>query len=716
MRFRTWIAAVLSCTVLFSLLAPTAGAANQKELPQIRGESIVETVDYPNGVEIVSIPTCETGLLTLTVDGQVRNLESGIYEGHVVLSVTDDVVVEYPAGNLTHHFRQAIYGNEYGILPSKSVASAAEGVGVSVDGTNIFGGEIRIAGDEFNGIYITGGSHTISDMRITSASDGIGGNDFAGYGAAVMATGEGTKMVLDNVDVSTQGVVHSALIAGGGANVVVKNSRLSAGEGTLPSDYVFTTSLGFMKSVPWMLGLSGNCRATNMIGSNTRETFVNSTVTSEGWGVLSVDDCSNVTLTGINSTVEITGKSGYGSYVIGGAVDQFYGSTIQVPDYAAILTTTGSVIYDDSTPEKVASLNQKLELGLTEEELSMLPAQPTVIRTGRASIMFHGMEASGDGLSANIRGGTQIYSDEAVFLSRGAAAYINVDGAEGASLQSESGIITQMVDLDKAVRITNADNLATYPGPWRQFYDDYKSIEKNEQFDVTQQSYADVVNNFSNITLTGDLYNATTGKILDMGGNAQDRGQNMVVNLDNTTLNGVISASFAQREKGELYPEDYKQIGEVENIPCPAVNNGVIVSLKNGSVWNVSGDCYLTSLTVEEGSEIVGDVTLDGEALIVEAGETYTGDILVSGKYVPETVETEVTEVLEDSTVEPSMQAEEETESAPPESVDDTDDPIVGEEEIIENSTLPVVPIVICAVAIIVVVACAVISVKRKKK
>ena len=696
------LAMLLSCASITVLAA---------ERPvRIDGDIINQTMDYPTGVEIVSVPTCESGLLTLTVDGQVRNMEPGIYEGHAVISVTEDEVVEYPAGNLTHHFRQAVYGNEMGILPSKSVAAAAQNVMVSVDGSEINGGTIDINGDEFNGIYITGGTHTIRNTTITSQSQGIGANDFAGYGAAVMATGENTKMVLDNVNVSTKGVVTSTLISGGGANVVVKNSTLEAHEGTLPEDYQFTTSLGFMKSVPWMLGLNGNCRGSNMIGSNTKETFINSKVTAEGWGVLSVDDCSDVTLTGINSEIAITGDSGYGAYVIGNAKDQFYGCTIDVPDYATILTTTGSVTYDDSTPKYVEKLNRDLDLGLSEDELTEIEPKNTVIHTGRASVMFHGMEASGDGLSANVRGGTEIHSDEAVFLSRGAAAYINVDGADGAELTSETGVITQMVDLDKAVRVTNEDGLATYPGPWTQFYNDYESIEKNENFDVFQQSSTDVVNNFSNISLTGDLYNATTGKILDMGGNAMDRGQNMVVNLDSTTLTGVISAAFAEREKSELYPEDYKSIGRVKNVPCAAINNGVIVSLKGNSVWNVTGECYLTSLTVEDGSEIVGDITLDGKPLVPEAGRTYTGDIQLSGNYVENGMDVETPE---NSAVEVSI-AEPATEAATPAPIEQNVAAEQAAEEAPENST-PVFLIVIGVLAVLAAVAGITIVVKKKE-
>jgi hypothetical protein len=51
--------------------------------------------------------------------------------------------------------------------------------------------------------------------------------------------------------------------------------------------------------------------------------------------------------------------------------------------------------------------------------------------------------------------------------------------------------------------------------------------------------------------------------------------------------------------------DDYKMLGEVTNTPQAAVNNGVIMSLVNGSKWTVSSTCFLSSLTVQAGSSIV---------------------------------------------------------------------------------------------------------------
>lgn len=70
------------------------------------------------------------------------------------------------------------------------------------------------------------------------------------------------------------------MISNNGANVIVKNSAVRTRNGVLPSDYQATVETPYMESVPWMLGLDGNVRATNLIGKSSRATYLNSSVFS----------------------------------------------------------------------------------------------------------------------------------------------------------------------------------------------------------------------------------------------------------------------------------------------------------------------------------------------------------------------------------------------------------------------------------------------------
>ena len=121
----------------------------------------------------------------------------------------------------------------------------------------------------------------------------------------MVGTGEGTTLVVDGAQIRTHGVARAAVVATDGANVIVKNSDIQTKNGELPADYVPTIDTTKMRSVPWMLGLSGNVRATNLLGTNTKASYINCSVASEGWGVLSTDGCTTPTLTAINTSIAI---------------------------------------------------------------------------------------------------------------------------------------------------------------------------------------------------------------------------------------------------------------------------------------------------------------------------------------------------------------------------------------------------------------------------
>jgi len=332
-----------------------------------------------------------------------------------------------------------------------------------------------------------------------------------------------------------------------------------------------------------------------------------------------VDDCSSVKLTGINSSFFTTGIAGYGAYGIGNAVDRFYGCDFDVATYAAIMTGGGSITFDDSTPENIAALNEELDLQLTAEEMAAIESKGNHIKTGGSAIMI--FDASGG--SAEMGGSTVVEAGRAVFLTRSGVAEITVDGSQGAQLSSDIGVILQMIDLDKAARVNQEiDGITynTYPGPWPEPYASYEEIELSASAEPTEATSRDVVANFSNIELEGDFYNGTTG-----AGTVQ----NLQLTLDNATVDGVISASFAQHVKPELYPEDWQCIGVVENTVYPAINNGVLLTLENGAVWNVTGESWITSLTIDGTSTVNGVVTVDGTQIDPKPG-TYTGTISVT--------------------------------------------------------------------------------------
>ena len=224
------------------------------------------------------------------------------YAGDVVLTVSEANPVEYTAAGpaarrVVSPFRQAIYVDSTGFVAAKSVIAAAVGGQPAADMAE--GLKITSTGECFNGIYAAG-SYTLKDVEIDLT--GNARSDFSGYGAAIVGTGEGTTLVVDGAQIRTDGVARAAVVATNGANVIVKNSDIQTNNGELPADYQPTIDTAKMRSVPWMLGLSGNVRATNILGTNTKASYINSSIGSEGWGVLSTDGCTTPILTAINSS------------------------------------------------------------------------------------------------------------------------------------------------------------------------------------------------------------------------------------------------------------------------------------------------------------------------------------------------------------------------------------------------------------------------------
>ena len=574
------------------------------------GNSLSLTV---NGVDTGS----ELAELTDGYGGAATAIAAGTYRGTVILTVAEATDVAYD--DLTFPFRQAIYVDADGIDETKSVPSAV--LGGTVTDTAASGIRLLSNGEAFNGVYVSGGTYTLTKPRIAYTGDGR--CDFVGYGAAVVGTGEGTTLVLDGATIRNEGVVRTAVIADATANVVVKNSTIHCANGTLPTEYVPTGDTRYMMNVPWMLGLSGNVRATNLLGASTKASYINSSISSETWGALSVDGGSSCTLTAINSTIANTGGEGYGSYAIGNVTEHFLGCTFDVGDYA-LIHWGASAHYGDSTKDAVADLNDSLELGLSSAELNKLKVKPTVVNAGRFMVLWY---AAG---SVTIDGGTEVNTGATAFMCKAVAGSVTVDGSEGAAINPGNGIIFQLMDTDRPSSVTvsgkpwKTETIGTYTEPTG-------SPTKSSSWVTTSAQSTDAKGTFTDIDLKGDFYNSVRG-----GGNASLQGQNLVLTFTGSTVEGVISAGTSKHNVSTITSAEYREISEVTNTPTAVVNNGVIVTLGAGSSWTVTGTSYLSALTLASDASVTAPsgrtatLTVDGTATELKPGGTYMGALTLT--------------------------------------------------------------------------------------
>jgi hypothetical protein len=635
------------CSALIIMLPFVADAKHKCPAPTTLSGAvtIIETTNYPTGLiiasdAVITVPDgksltmtvngIETGQKLVTTAGLDTTLIPGTYMGYVVLTVAEANPVEYVPGGPpgTPHvffpFRQALFVDDTGIVDSESVFAAVRHGKV----TGSYAKDVKITstGECFDGIYVIDHTYKIEKPRINFT--GNGRSDFIGYGAAIVGTGEETTLVVDGADIRTRGVARPAIVADGGSNVIVKNSHIQTYNGILPDDYIGTIDTTQMRSVPWMLGLSGNCRATNLLGTNTKASYINSYIGAEGWGVLSTDGCTTPKLTAINSTIAITGEDGYGSYGIGDATERFLGCTFNVATYATI--SRGSFLYFcDSDQSIVSQLNSDLGLGLTNKELRSLRKKHTTVNSERFGIMWHG------GGTLDVSGGTIFNTKKTTFLDKGQAITITVDGSKGAKLNSGNGVIMQVMDDDDC-----GPNMAEGGATSNIYYDPTlmgTPIPDDPDHNLYNATSNDALATFSNIKLKGNFYNSTRGGLVaGPFGPPSSTSKNMALTFKNASITGVITSSTAVHSQVEITSADYRLLGEVTNTASEAVNNGVLVSLSEGSKWMVTGTSYLTCLTVGGGSYVVAPkgynvtMTINGVETEIQSNTTYTGTIMLT--------------------------------------------------------------------------------------
>ena len=526
----------------------------------------------PEGYSLsLTVDGVETGSVLDGTYGWATLIAAGVYRGAVVLTPAVEHLESFAGA--TFHLRQGVYVGAAGVVTENSVLSNVRGGRL----TDAYAKNVALTstGESFNGFFVTG-------------------------------AGTGTRLIVEGADIDNRGVVRTGLFARDGSNVIVKNSRIRTPEGVLPADY----EPGFganMMTVPWMLDLCGNVRATNILGENTTATYLNSSVSSEAWGVLSTDSVRNSVLTAVNSTVTITGDSGYGTYADGGSQqDVFLSIRFDVATFAAI-STGGSVAFADSTRDAVATLNTEADLRLSEGELAAIEPRQSVVDSRGFGVMWH----SGDGDGA-AGGGTRFTTAETMFLDKGKQMSIVVDGSQGAHLHAGNGVLVQIMETDDPGSMTG---LYTEPTG---------DPARDTDFDTTAEHTAYATASFTDISLSGDFYNAMR------------TGKNLIVAFHRSRVEGVVSSSTSRHAVSTITSAEWRQINHVTNTPKPTVNNGVIVKPGAGSVWTVTGTSYLTKLVVDANAAVRAPagkrltLTVDGAVTALSPGATYSGALALT--------------------------------------------------------------------------------------
>lgn len=593
--------------------------------------------------------------LVLVVDGVQRDLLPGLsYE------VNDSYVVRevrvYRVGGpsaapwsgakeeekASYWFRQALLVDGGKIVEDGSVCEAV--VGGSYDAEKAEGISLTLGGTHFNGILLDNGSkYAISGSCFRSNGDG--GDDLAGWGAAIMADNK-SELEIADCYIETAGAIRCALYVDNTSIANVHDTVIYTKETEDTYEEFANLTPAMMKRVPFALGMEGTVRSLNVMADGQGR-FKNCIVISTGWGALSTDSgtaydvCKTYaldvedTLSGIG-TMEVAqegkeytakktvgnvtygftvGGSGYVTYADSGVHNRYKNVEFYSPDYIQVMGSgpSGSAYIDSYLSSgHIAFMTQQSRGGTFELINTKLDTVDGVlqIKSGAANTGF-----------------SNIIMDKAEI------------SFSGSSTRHPEGILVELIESDDAgnpgITTYTINDCAELAQPTSTSVADSSAVLKNG--DYSGNIYNSIYNyrqklnvSLENAVLTGTV-SATQAIHVDLEGNAVPNG---------TVLNAFMGSkefdhcNYAAEKGG--YDGECKIIGRFRHSAKPMLNNPIDLALK-GSKWNVTGEGWLNALCVESLSDLHSEkpVTVHVKALTV-GGENYVDGTYVEGNVTVE--------------------------------------------------------------------------------
>ena len=576
-------------------------------------------------------------------------------------------------GGNDYAYDAALYVTADGIDTEKSAADRiTEG---AYDAENASGIIISDSESGHNGILVYNTDYTITNADITLLTDANGSDtcDFSGKGTAIAAFGSDANVTITDSTIHTSGVATMPIFADSGATVTIQNSTLQSDGGTLNSAYLNTPSQTLMVAPPWILGIMGNARCSNMMGRDTTTNVIDSQTSAGAWAVLSTDAGDDMYLNVYNSSLTLNNAdesasaalqaeggqisetldnpytvnygSGYGTYVIGRAVETFAGAEINVGTYATIFTG-GSATY--TALEAGQTYELKNHAGETTATYTAAEDKVTEIHSDTFGFMAHQ-----NSNSITIEKGTVVDSGYATFLVKTGASNQTLTATVDDAVITNGGVLIQVMDNDDATNggMMSADDPLNTNGGSQNFIPYHT---ENSGFDTSTATADSEVQTFTftNGTYTGNIYNASGSSGLEgntlnvtFGSGATYSGAIASTSAIHVTYDGSVlvkenggfafdnweeACAFANEYQNTYFTiNEYWGIGQVANYVNDNAANAIDITLEDGAVWQVTGTSLIHSLTISGDSSVV----IPDSITLTVNGTEYTGCTLTAGSY-----------------------------------------------------------------------------------
>lgn len=506
------------------------------------------------------------------------------------------------------------------------------------------------------GILVDNTDYTISNSTIEMLTDADGTDtcDFSGKGSAIAVFGDDANVLIDNTSIHTAGVAAMPVFGDAGAVVTIRNSTLQSDGGTLHKEYLNTPEQTTMVAPPWILGILGTSRCTNIMGDNTVMNVLDSETSAGAWAVLSTDAGSDMTLNVYNTSLtlnnadesliaiqedggQVTTKdnpytekygSGYGTYAIGDASETFAGAELNVGTYATIFTG-GSAVY--TSLEKGKSYDLTDSKGNSTGTYTAQEDKNTEIHSDTFGFMVHKSSNS-----ITIDKGTVVDTAYDTFLVKSGADNESVTVSVDDAKITNGGVLIQVMDNDDETTggMMDTDDEANTNGGSQNF----KPVHTEDAgFDTSEVSAGSSSQDFTftNGTYSGNIYNASgsdglnaTTLNVSLGAGAQLNGAAAMTSAIHVTCDGKKALrsegglAFDSKEEAAAFAEKYQNtsftiseyydIGQVANLISDNGGNAMNISLTDDAVWNVTSSSCISSLSIEGSAcvNIPADVTL----------------------------------------------------------------------------------------------------------
>ena len=567
----------------------------------------------------------------------------------------------------------ALYVTADGIAEDKS--SADRIVTGTYDAQSASGVVISDSESGHNGILVYNTDYTIFNAEITMLTDADGSDtcDFSGKGTAIAAFGSDANVTITDSAIHTSGVATMPIFADEGATVTIRSSVLQSDGGTLNSDYLNSPSQTLMVAPPWILGIMGNSRCSNMMGRDTTTNVIDSETSAGAWAVLSTDAGDDMYLNVYNSSLTLNNAdesaaaalqaeegqisetldnpytvnygSGYGTYVIGRAVETFAGSEINVGTYATIFTG-GSATYTDLEAGQTYEL--KNHAGETTAVYEATEDKVTTIHSDTFGFMAHQ-----NSNSITLEKGTVVDSDYATFLVKtGSSSQVLTATVDDTAI-TNGGVLIQVMDNDDATNggmMSTDDPLNTNGGSqnFKPYHTETAGFNTDQaSADGTVQTFT-----FTNGTYTGNIYNASgsdglNGNTLNVtfGAGSQYSGAIASTSAIHVTYDGSAwirenggfafddaetAAAFAEQYQNTSFTiNEYWSIGQVANLVNDNGANAISITLTNDAVWQVTGTSLISTLEIQDQAQVV----IPAGTVLTVGGTAYTDCVLTADSF-----------------------------------------------------------------------------------